>query len=203
MPISASPRRTTRPGQSSGAAGAVFGLGLHRLRDAELLEHLGHMGAASAAADRLRQRNRFCRQQRSFESFGRGEIRPRRALRHRNADQRARHLDQASGNDLAALDQLLGAGAGDDGDVGRLTVEEAFLQHQRRPEADGEAVAGFPLESRRQLLEHHFHGGRAQYFDFDGGSHAIPLIFSPHHKAQKRGLKAGFACGRIAEGFRR
>ncbi len=82
-------------------------------------------------------------------------------------------LDQTSGDDLAARDQILGAGAGDDRDIGRLAFAEALFEPQRRPEADGEAVAGFALETRRQLLEHHLHGGRAQNLDLDGGSHAI------------------------------
>ena len=120
-------------GEPGGAAGAVFGFGFHRFGDAKLFEHFGHMRAAGAAADRFRQRDRFCRQQGSLESFDRGQIRPRRALRHRNADQRARHVDQASGNDLAALDQLLGAGAGDDGDIGGLASRRRFSSTSEGP----------------------------------------------------------------------
>ena len=40
-------------GEPRGAAGAVFRLGLHRRGDAELLENLGEMNAALAAADRF------------------------------------------------------------------------------------------------------------------------------------------------------
>ena len=47
----------------------------------------------------------------------------------------------------AVPNQLLGAGAGDDRHIGGLAVEQALLQHQRRAEADGEAIASFPLEA--------------------------------------------------------
>ncbi len=87
-----------------------------------------------------------------------------------------RHIDQASGNDLAARDHVPGAGGAEDRDIGRFTVGQPLLELQRRSETDGQAMTGRALEPRRKLLERRLHGGRAQHFDVNAGRHAVSPV---------------------------
>ena len=71
------------------------------------------------------------------------------------------NIDDAAGDHPAARDQVAGAGYGHDRHVRRLAFGELLFEPQRRPERDGEAIAGCAFEGRRQFLEHRFHRGGA------------------------------------------
>ena len=127
-------------------------------------QHLGEVDAALAAARRAGIGHRLGGEQRRLELLGRRDVGLGRALAHHRADAGARQHGLAAGHDLALLDQVVDAAAGDDDQVGLLALGDALGDASGGIGGDDELVLARLLEQRLDVR----HGG----LDGAAGQHA-------------------------------
>src|SRR4029077_7263377 len=106
----------------------------------------------------------FGGEQGALERFGRGDIRPRRALAHTDADAGARDIGRV-GQDLALPDEIVERAAVDDDHVGRLAADEAAGNAAGRAKTHGDGVAGVAFELWHEVVDGRLHGGCDQRLD--------------------------------------